>query len=87
MPGSSIHLTVAIPFLVLALSGNLLSAQTASPKTLLKTPEDSSLSPFTGYTRDHWLEICERMIITGEAKLSGHQLVISALILQVFQVV
>ncbi|MBN2288232.1 MAG: DUF2264 domain-containing protein, partial [Candidatus Glassbacteria bacterium] len=32
------------------------------PAAVLKTPENRSLSPFTGYTRDHWLEITEKLI-------------------------
>ena len=28
----------------------------------LRTPEDRELSPYTGYTRAHWLEITERLI-------------------------
>ncbi len=28
----------------------------------LKTPENRQLSPFTGYTREHWLEITEKLL-------------------------
>jgi len=33
-----------------------------NPGATLKTPENRELSPFTGYTRDHWLEITEKLI-------------------------
>ena len=33
-----------------------------NPKAVLKIPENRELSPFTGYTRDHWLEITEKLI-------------------------
>ncbi|MEA2064570.1 MAG: DUF2264 domain-containing protein [Gemmatimonadota bacterium] len=32
------------------------------PEAVLRTPEDKGLSPYTGYTREHWLEICEKLI-------------------------
>jgi len=35
--------------------GNLCAAK-------LETPEDRELSPYTGYTRSHWLEITEKLI-------------------------
>jgi hypothetical protein len=31
-------------------------------RAALSTPEDHALSPFTGYTRAHWLEIAEKLI-------------------------
>ncbi|MGW8181283.1 MAG: DUF2264 domain-containing protein, partial [bacterium] len=46
----------------MALSVKCLSAKSKSPDALLGTPENSSLSPYTGYTRDHWLEICGKLI-------------------------
>jgi hypothetical protein len=53
----------------------------------LVSPEDRELSPYTGYTRQHWLEITERLItgilpyfdletgipdLTGLQEESGH---------------
>lgn len=35
---------------------------TAAIPNPLKTPEDRVVSPFTGYTREHWLEITEKLI-------------------------
>ena len=32
------------------------------PEAALKAAENRKLSPFTGYTREHWLEICEKLI-------------------------
>jgi hypothetical protein len=32
------------------------------PAAVLKTPEDRSLSPRTGYTRAHWLEVTEKLL-------------------------
>ena len=40
-------------------------AATAAPppdRTALKTPPDHTRSPYTGYTREHWLEITERLL-------------------------
>ena len=49
-----------IPYIAMAdvsrTGGNL------NPKAVLKTSENRELSPFTGYTRDHWLEITEKLI-------------------------
>jgi len=47
--------------------GECLAADTAKEtlmtgKAVLKSPEDRQLSPYTGYTRDHWLEITEKLI-------------------------
>ena len=50
------------------------------PTAVLATPDDLALSPFTGYTRRHWLEITEKLIAgflpyfdpeTGMPKLVG----------------
>ena len=32
------------------------------PEAALKAAENRRLSPFTGYTREHWLEVCEKLI-------------------------
>ena len=37
-------------------------ANQIQPRAILKTPEDRSLSPLTGYTRAHWLEITEKLL-------------------------
>jgi hypothetical protein len=51
------------------------------PSAVLQEPEDRAASPFTGYTRRHWLEITERLIAgflpyfdpeTGMPKLAGN---------------
>ena len=44
----------------LALSAN--EANQIQPGAILKTPEDRRLSPLTGYTRSHWLEITEKLL-------------------------
>ena len=31
-------------------------------RAMLKAPENRTLSPYTGYTREHWLEITEKLI-------------------------
>jgi len=36
--------------------------QMMQPEAILKAKENSKLSPYTGYTREHWLEICEKLI-------------------------
>ena len=33
-----------------------------NPNAVLKTPENSTLSPYTGYTREHWIEIAQKII-------------------------
>src|SRR5690606_10571975 len=38
------------------------AAQRAAINAPLASREDRSLSPFTGYTRRHWLEIAERLL-------------------------
>ena len=38
------------------------SAGSIRPEAVLKTPENRTFSPFTGYTREHWLEITEKLI-------------------------
>jgi hypothetical protein len=50
--------------LVLAGSGAILAASTgrADPPQGLQAPEDRNRSPYTGYTRRHWLEITEKLI-------------------------
>lgn len=40
----------------------LLLVSAAAGAAPLRTPEDRELSPYTGYTRAHWLEIAERLI-------------------------
>ncbi|HUU28815.1 MAG TPA: DUF2264 domain-containing protein [archaeon] len=54
--------------------------QSMEAKTVLKIPENRALSPYTGYTRDHWLEIAEKIMAgilpyfdpkTGMPKLIG----------------
>ncbi|MBW7995724.1 MAG: DUF2264 domain-containing protein [Candidatus Glassbacteria bacterium] len=68
----------------------LLSAEAGDrnrPQAQLQAGDDFELSPYTGYTREHWLEICEKLIagvlpyfdektgmptLTGTAGETGH---------------
>lgn len=43
-------------------SENIQRSKPAQYQARLKTREDRHLSPFTGYSRDHWLEITEQLI-------------------------
>ena len=77
----------AIVFAFLARPGSIAarapaggSALESQPSAVLEAPEDRAASPFTGYTRRHWLEITEKLIAgvlpyfdpeTGMPELAG----------------
>lgn len=59
-------LLLCLVVLVTAVSFRYASADTIhgkmNPEAVLRVVVDKDLSPFTGYTRQHWLEICEKLI-------------------------
>ncbi len=44
------------------LAANRKKEGSVNKTAVLKVPEDRTLSPYTGYTRQHWLEITEKLI-------------------------
>lgn len=53
--------SLAVPVTGLCAANSARGTQ-MQPQAVLKSVEDKTLSPFTGYTRAHWLEITEKLI-------------------------
>ncbi|MBW7998157.1 MAG: DUF2264 domain-containing protein, partial [Candidatus Glassbacteria bacterium] len=49
--------------ILLAATGMTVAGESmVNPNAELKTPENMRLSPYTGYTREHWIEIAQKII-------------------------
>ena len=55
---------LCVAFLALSPAAGMAGSRVSKmrPEAVLKIPENRDLSPYTGYTREHWLEICEKLI-------------------------
>ena len=67
--GSGLILPLKAVFTAVLLCGALSALSPAAgqagrmrPEAVLKAKENPQLSPYTGYTRAHWLEVCEKLI-------------------------